>query len=411
MRMAVLRRAVFVLLLAVSASVAGEPERKLLDEVIEVIRTRFYDRPRYHDVDLAKLAAEFGPRADKTDAKGWRPLLTEMLARFRASHLTLLEPEIYAALRAELAGKSAPSLGMTVEQVAAGQFFVRSVAAGGPAAKAGLLRGDRLVRIGKAPPALSPYLVPAGGDPGLGGTPLFVLSAERGPATLVVQRQARPSRLQSIRVTPAPWGGRRTLEASAKVLQRGGYSMGYVAVPSCHRGAGRRVAELMTDKFGPCHGLILDLRGRGGWANVANDLLDLFRGRQARAVLARRRLPPLWIKPVVFLIDGRSRSAKELMAHQIRRLRLGPLVGERTEGALLAAGFFTLSDGRTLEVPILEYRVNGVQIEGVGVAPNISVQAPLRYARGRDPILEAGLVELLARVRAAALETSDHTVR
>jgi C-terminal processing protease CtpA/Prc len=84
-----------------------------------------------------------------------------------------------------------------------------------------------------------------------------------------------------------------------------------------------------------------------------------------------------WSKPVVFLVDDRTRSAKELLSWHIRDESLGPLVGEKTEGAVLGAHFVPLPGGHWLELGAQEVPVNGVTLEGVGVEPtHPSVTSP-----------------------------------
>jgi carboxyl-terminal processing protease len=102
----------------------------------------------------------------------------------------------------------------------------------------------------------------------------------------------------------------------------------------------------------------------------------------------------------VFLIDSRSRSAKEILAYRIRHENVGTLVGEKTEGAVLGAMFHPLPDGSYLELPGVAVPVNGVSLEGVGVEPDVRATVELPYAQGLDGILEAGLDVAVEKVRA-----------
>ena len=98
----------------------------------------------------------------------------------------------------------------------------------------------------------------------------------------------------------------------------------------------------------------------------------------------------------------RTRSGKELLAWTIRTRKLGPLVGQRTEGAVLGAGFFELPDGRVLELAILDVPVDGVRLEGVGVPPHVEVDLVVPYAQGRDSIFEKGCEVAVRLARRAA---------
>jgi carboxyl-terminal processing protease len=106
-------------------------------------------------------------------------------------------------------------------------------------------------------------------------------------------------------------------------------------------------------------------------------------------------------KPMVALVDGHTRSAKEVIAHRIRERRMGTLIGERTQGAVLGGRFFGLSDGSVLVLACDDVRrlSGGVVLEGVGVAPDVWLEDRLEYAAGEDPIFERGLGFLTARLR------------
>src|SRR5262249_24577352 len=98
-----------------------------------------------------------------------------------------------------------------------------------------------------------------------------------------------------------------------------------------------------------------------------------------------------WRKPLLVLINGGSRSGKELIAFAIQKQRRGALVGERTAGAVVAGSLFPLSDKSLLYLAVLDVRVEGKRLEGVGVAPDVAVPDDLPYAAGADPQLEKAL--------------------
>lgn len=136
--------------------------------------------------------------------------------------------------------------------------------------------------------------------------------------------------------------------------------------------------------------VILDLRGNGGgWIQASKYLLSHFlpadtliatfhspnaepeQYRVADALPAGRIQGP----PIYVLIDGRSRSAAEMVAYTFQQYRLGELIGARTEGAAnisddfaVAPGFrLSVSTGRTVQP------VSGTDWEGVGVAPTVEI--------------------------------------
>jgi carboxyl-terminal processing protease len=103
-----------------------------------------------------------------------------------------------------------------------------------------------------------------------------------------------------------------------------------------------------------------------------------------------------WRKPVVLLINGGSRSGKEILAYGFEKYGYGAVVGTRTKGDVLAARAFMLSDGSLLELAVDDVRVDGERLEGVGVAPTIEVPFRLEYSAGADPQLERA-VEIAAQ--------------
>jgi hypothetical protein len=64
-------------------------------------------------------------------------------------------------------------------------------------------------------------------------------------------------------------------------------------------------------------------------------------------------------KPVAMLVNGGTRSGKEILAYGFKKYRLGEIIGSRTEGAVLAATAFLIGGG-LLSSLILQQRRQGV---------------------------------------------------
>jgi carboxyl-terminal processing protease len=188
---------------------------------------------------------------------------------------------------------------------------------------------------------------------------------------------------------------RAAIVDGARVIEHDGRRLGYVPVFSC---AGQEPLDAVADAIsGPlrdCEALVLDLRG--GWGGCSPDFVGLF--DQAIPVLefvardgTRTRLDDRWRGPLVLLIDGGSRSGKELVAHAVKRNQLGLLVGQGTAGAVVGGSLFPLSDGSLLYLAVVDVYVDGVRLEGVGVAPDVSVADAPPGAGGWDPQLDEAL--------------------
>jgi C-terminal processing protease CtpA/Prc len=103
---------------------------------------------------------------------------------------------------------------------------------------------------------------------------------------------------------------------------------------------------------------------------------------------------------MVAIVDSGTRSGMEILAYSLKTAGV-PLVGQRTAGALLAGRGFLLSDGSLLELAVLDVDLDGVRLEGAGVAPDREVPFALPYAAGADPQLEAALTTLATRLNGA----------
>jgi len=93
------------------------------------------------------------------------------------------------------------------------------------------------------------------------------------------------------------------------------------------------------------------------------------------------------------LINGGTRSGKEVLAYGFKKYRLGEVIGTRTEGAVLAATAFLISKGLLL-LAVDDVLVDGVRLEGVGVMPTIQVEPGSAAAEQADPQLDRAIAVL-----------------
>ena len=95
--------------------------------------------------------------------------------------------------------------------------------------------------------------------------------------------------------------------------------------------------------------LVWDLRD--GWGGAQPQYLDLFNPNASTTQVTDRssghtRIEDVkWRKPVVMLVNGGTRSGKEVLAYGFKRYRLGEVIGTRTAGAVLAASVFLMGNG------------------------------------------------------------------
>ncbi|MEM1205557.1 MAG: S41 family peptidase [Acidobacteriota bacterium] len=417
-RWAVLAGALF-LAFGLSAPTSGEASGALegpspverLDEVADLVAEHFYD-PDLRGLDWPALRADHARRIRSGDDPA--VVIQDLLRHLDTSHtryLTDREPAYYQllAIFEGFLRESSPELfrqrfgdgpirypgiGLFTEAVD-GKMVVAGVLSGAPAAEAGVLRGDVLVAVDG-----SPY------------RPVASFTEVGRPHRLTIERTADGPPLHLDVVPEMLEPATLFLDAmrsGAKAVNVGG--KGVVAYVPVWSYAGKAYHDLLEELIlfgGPlsaADALVLDLRG--GWGGANPQYLTLFsRAVPTLTVLPRnadpRDVDSQWRKPVVALVDGSSRSGKEILAHGFRRHGIGPVVGGRTAGAVTAGRVFPLMDGSLLYLAVADVRVDGLRLEGVGVEPDIAVEPELLHAAGADPQKRRALEEAAGLVRPKA---------
>ena len=375
----------------------------LFEEIGAVVRGNFYD-PERIDERFPEIQAGYRARiARASTRKEFSDLVNRMLRELNASHTYYLTPEDseyyrLCALFSEIPEIGAlfqgrdvlyPSVGILTQTIEA-RVFVAAVLAGSVAEKAGVLMGDEILSVNG-----EPY------------TPVASLRSSVGKeATFEVRRKAEAAPL-TIAMRPVTVKPMQELleaqRASTRVIERAGTKIGYVHLYSY---AGYEYHEELLNAvtwgtLKEADALIIDLRyGLGGAApsylNIFNTnipILEMYDRDGAETVFDSQ-----WRKPAVYLVNGFSRSGKELLAFGARKYRLATVIGERTPGHVLGGRLFPLSNGDALYLAVQHCRVDGVDLEGVGVAPDIEVPFDIRYCAGHDLQLEKALEHLAGKV-------------
>jgi len=375
---------------APSAAPAGPDFAALGDEIVHLVRSELFDPSR-----AARWAqANTGYAAAVQNAADFVRETRRRLAQLHVSHtayytpddpgyydlLSIFEPVLHKNPETESLGAGLVA--------ADGGWFVARVFTGGPGEAAGLRRGDRLVSLDGAP-----------------FEPRSLRDKAGQPVRLKVE--SRPGDIRDLTITPRRVNPRKEwIEAQrngTRIVDAGGKRIAYAPLWSC---AGEDFQGLLRDalfdQLQEAQALVLDLRG--GWGGCDPTLVSLFdpavpdltRTERDGKVVAG---VSAWRKPVVVLIDGGTRSGKEVVAWALQRHRRARLVGEKTAGAVVAGRPFLLSDGSLLFLAVQDIRVDGERLEGVGATPDVKIPPDLPYAEGRDPQLEKAL-ELAARPEA-----------
>jgi carboxyl-terminal processing protease len=183
------------------------------------------------------------------------------------------------------------------------------------------------------------------------------------------------------------------MERSARIIDRNGLRIGYIHIWSYAEFPYQRLLlqELQSGTLKDAQALVLDLRD--GWGGAELSYLQPFLGRlPTMSVIGRNGGEEFenvrWNKPVAMLVNGGTRSGKEILADAFERYRLGPGVGSHTAKAVLGARAILMSDDTLLLLAVADVIIDGRRLEGVGVEPTVTAPFRIEYASGRDPQLE-----------------------
>jgi carboxyl-terminal processing protease len=383
---------------------ARQAAAPILDEVWRLVDERFYD-PKFAGHDWAAIGATYRELARGTAPEELPALINRMLGELGASHTAYLTADeaayydladIFAgALRRELprvfpkGEVSYVGIGALTRR-SAGKVFVSGLPAGLPAAQAGLRTGDEIVAADGAPFA-----------------EIKSFAGKEGQTVALTIRRAGDAPTEDVAVTPVrikpDEAYLAAIAASQRIIDAGGRKIGYIRMWSY---AGREYQHALeeaiaTGTLRDADALIWDLRG--GWGGAQPSYLDLFDPRGVAMIVTGRSGKPeavnaRWRRPAVLLIDGGTRSGKEILAYGFKKYGFGPVVGTRSKGDVLAARAFMLSDGTLLELAVDDVLVDGERLEGVGVAPTVEVPFQLEYSAGADPQLDRAVAIAAASV-------------
>lgn len=393
-RLAVWRFSALLSLLTLSAALPGQSNTAVenlrrFDLVWQQTRDKFYD-PKMHGVNWDEVGRKYRPRAEAAASRSaLQQTINEMLGELHASHLhysTSDEFDYYllkALFRPAGSLEAVPHIG--VQGIQDGNaFVVKAILDGSPAAQEGIRFGDRLLTVNDKPFTTSGAFRSVKDDPAK-------ITLERGGSRLTIY--AVPVRQGAVEAYA------KAIRSSVRILERDGKRLGYVHLwCMSNREFVSAFDEALRGKLANTDGLILDLRDGYGGSPEFFDYL-LFRPDIAMTTIPRGGQASSdhsgYSKPLVVLINGGSRSAKEYFAYELKKSGRGTLVGTKTMGAFLGAGGFPIADDGMLLAPIIDLRVDGKRLEGVGVSPDVDVDADNAYsaddkqvARGIEVLLE-----------------------
>jgi carboxyl-terminal processing protease len=388
-----------------SAPPAPRSSEAIFEEVWSTARDHFY-RADMAGIDWGQAKADLLPAAaaapDRVNLSG---VINQLLDRLQTSHTHYYTPDdveyyhladIFSAgpLGMELLPQFPDGvvryngIGVFTRKID-GKWFVVGAIHGGPAALAGIQRGTEIVSVDGRP------FEPTGSFRGKAGVPVDI----------VIQATADPNERRSVRLTPAEIRPHafllQAMKDSMHIIESGGKKIGYVRIWSY---AGSQFHELLveavtTGSLSHADALIIDLRD--GWGGADPEYLQLFNRQIPRMVSIDRAegrfvFDSHWRKPAALLVNEGTRSGKELIAYGFLKAKLGPVVGARTAGAVVAGTLIPIAPDGLLYLATRGVEVDGEVLEGRGVEPDVVVPWDLPYADALDPQLQRA-IDLLSR--------------
>lgn len=347
----------------------------LVDQACQIVQEN-YVRDDFNDVDWQATCDEYRERAAGIeDQEAYWALMESFIGELNDQHSRYVSPQDFSAefsLPSEGGGQPWP--GLTLFSPADDdRLLLWRVCDVGPAARAGLQRGDAVLAIDGEPVSGDFSRAEIFQTLYAGGKDSVTLTVQQGP-------DAQPQDVQ------LDYGGASGCGGWTYGIVNESPRIGYIYVPSF---GGDSDTNLMTaiellEQEQPLDGLIVDVRHNPG-GNSDKDIALFTTGifgqtgplrEDATQTIYRIRGPVKWNEttPMAVLIDGESHSASEYFATAMQQSGRATLVGMPTAGNTEGITGFTLADGSLIRLAVMTLQLpDGSTLEGTGVQPDVRV--------------------------------------
>jgi carboxyl-terminal processing protease len=367
----------------------------LFSRVLQLVRQDYFDpgKVQYKDLTYAAL----------------RGMLSSL-----DPHSQFLDEEAFADLQRETQGGPFSGLGIIVG-VKDDATIIMSPMEDSPAGRAGLLPGDRILRInGQSTEHLSLAAVgdmlkgkvgekatltilrpsaPGAADGAVFEVPLtreiIEIHSVKDPH-LLPQKLAGQDKVGYVRIEEFGQNTPAEFNRAVDALEEQG--MQELVIDLRNNGGGVVESAVdVTGEFVPANSVIVSLKGR----SPADDLEFRAKGDRQRPAY-----------PVAVLINSYSASAAEIMSGALKDLKRAVLVGEQTFGKGSVQTVQTLGDGIGVRITTARYFTpSGKSIHEIGVTPDISV--PITNIEERQIILAEAKRSLTPEEKIEAAKADD----
>lgn len=369
------------------------------DKVWDIINDKFWD-PNFNGVDWEDARKRYRPTAlAAKDHESFAEIVNRMLAELKTSHTcyyTKWDPGYYVMQL--VFGKPdahRSGIGVVTKEIE-GRHYVIAAMHSSPAEEAGILSGD--------------WLVEADGQP---FHPIRSFVDKAGQETeLIVQQGPSESTRRKLTVMPLDMKEKDRMAndsyASSKTIEYRGSRLAYVRLWWLHGMEMKNALEEGIYQAYDAEGLIIDIRdgygGDMGYKFIAPFLRYGLGEVTVESTVRKRTFKSGagYDKPVVVLINGGSRSGKEVLAYLFKKTGRGVLVGECTAGYVTGGSYKEISSESLLLYGSCGMLIDGKCLEGVGVEPDIEVPFDIRFAAGKDIQLERAKDEIVQLIEASS---------
>ena len=388
----------------------SETRSVTFDTVWSTVNDSYYD-PSFGGLDWKAVRVKYGARLkEASDNAALRRLLQQMLDELKQTHFAVVPEEV-----AVFTAKDRVKIGTVgAELVAAsGAVVVSSVAAGSPAAVAGLhpgatVRGVNGIRV--------EHVAATYADAGLTAARRdfymteFVSESLHGPvgSEVSVEVDGVDGKLRTVSLKSEastgdwsePIGDFPSFPLSF-AARRGENGIGYLKFSAFSPKLMKRIKGFIRGLVSG-DGLVIDLRGNpGGLSVMASGISGLLANREFSLGKMQMRMgvynfevfpqEHAFAGPVAVLIDSGSASTSEILAAGLQEEGRARIFGEMSAGAALPSSVQKLPTGDLFQYAIADLTTpHGITLEGLGVKPDqVVVRTRDDIASARDPVWEA----------------------
>ncbi|NJK40345.1 MAG: PDZ domain-containing protein [Acaryochloridaceae cyanobacterium SU_2_1] len=351
-----------------SWAVFKESPKEIVDEVWQVIDHDYVDST-FNGLNWRQVRSDYLKRNYASQEQAYKAI-REMVEKLGDPYTRFMDPEQFKSMQIDTSGELT-GVGIQISQdEKTKDITVISPIEGSPAAEAGLLSKDVILKVDNKSTqgmdingVVSLIRGPVGSD--------VVLKIKRGSQQLDFKLKRAKIEIHPVRFSyqTGPTGG-----------------VGYIRLNqfSSHAAEEMRTA-IQSLKAKNVEGFILDLRSNPGgllyssaeiarlWMNQGTIVLTLDRkGGEDRLTSGNNRLTD---KPLVVLVDGGSASASEILAGALQDNKRAVVIGTKTFGKGLVQSVHPLEDGSGLAVTVAKYLTpSGRDINKKGIEPDVKVE-------------------------------------